>query len=376
MQRRLLFSLALLLAACGGEPRPEPPYTIVSFDALRGYADGEVAGAIPAFLKTCPLLTTTATEQTEPQDWQDPCREAETISSEVDARRWLETHFLPLRMESGKALVTGYYEPVFAASANEDLIHTAPVLTRPEDLVMVDLGAFRDTLKGERIAGRVENGRLIPYADRQALEAAPSEPSDVIAWMHPDDLFFLQIQGSGILDVDGTLKAVGYAAQNGHTYHAIGRTLVEEGHLDLEEVTMQSIRDWLNDAPAGEAQRVRQTNPSYIFFNDRGPASEDGPIGSAGVPLTESVSVAVDPLWVPLGAPVWIAGVDNGLSTSVSGLHIAQDTGGAIKGSGRADLFVGRGDAAGEFAGALKLEAEMILLLPKPAAERLVQPAS
>ncbi|MEM9837859.1 MAG: MltA domain-containing protein [Pseudomonadota bacterium] len=367
MQRPILYVTLFALAACGGESEAVAPYTPLS-DALLGDIPGtEVLDALPAFLSTCPRLLSGATEQTVPEDWADICATAEAVTSPNAASAWLKEHFAVLKMETGEALITGYFEPVFEASAEQDLIHTAPVLSRPGDLVMVDLGAFRDELKGQRIAGRVHNGRLVPYADRTAVIASMPSEDDVIAWMHPDDLFFLQIQGSGILDIDGTFQAVGYAAQNGHKYHAIGRTLVEEGYLALEEVTMQSIRDWLNDAPTEEAARVRQTNPSYVYFTDRGPANQQGPIGSAGVPLTENVSIAVDPLWVPLGAPVWITG---------QGLHIAQDTGGAIKGSGRADLFVGRGDEAGEIAGALKLETTMTLLLPRSAAARLLAQTS
>jgi len=149
-------------------------------------------------------------------------------------------------IDGGEGLVTGYYEPVFEGSQEPTEEFSAPVLGTPEDLISVDLGAFRPELRGKRIAGQVKDGRLVPYADRKAIEEAPPGSANVLGYMRPDDLFFLQIQGSGVLQLPETARRIGYASQNGHIYVAIGKTLIDEGELAREDVTMQSIRAWLD----------------------------------------------------------------------------------------------------------------------------------
>ncbi|MEM1381000.1 MAG: murein transglycosylase A [Pseudomonadota bacterium] len=376
MHQRLAILAMVLLAACTARETADTPRFILGDRALLSALSGpDILAALPAFRATCPWVTKTASPIAEPSDWSDACAAAEGIATDDEASAWLTTHFLPVQMNDGAALVTGYFEPVFDASASPSPEHSAPVLARPDDLVMVNLGAFRDDLAGKRIAGRVVNGRLVPYADRKRLEANTPDSDQVLAWMDPDDLFFLQIQGSGVLRIDDEERRIGYAAQNGHLYHAIGKTLVQEGHIPLEEITMQSIRAWLNDAPEEEAVRVRQTNPSYVFFTDRGPARDgEGPVGTTGIPLTADISVAVDPLWIPLGAPVWMQGETD--ENTLRGLYVAQDTGGAIKGADRIDLFTGRGDDAGAIAGRLKADVQVMVLLPRAAAERLTQTRS
>lgn len=364
--------LVAMLAACGGDGGR---IRAVPFAQLDGFATAEILPALPAFRRTCSRRGAPPSAIAKPADWEGACAAADAVVSEAEAKAWLAQHFTPVVIGPGTALVTGYFEPVFDASAEPNAVHSAPVLARPRDLVTVDLGAFRPELAGERIAGRVVGGRLLPYPDRAAIADSPPEDAAVMAYMHPDDLFFLQIQGSGVLRMEDGWRRVGYAAQNGHPYHAIGKTLVDDGEMQLDDVTMQSIRTWLNEASEDDAARVRHTNPSYVFFADRGSAvGGEGPIGTAGVPLTPEVSVAVDPAVIPLGAPVWIVG--DSAPLKLHGLHIAQDTGGAIRGAGRLDLFLGRGAEAGEIAGRLKLEARVAILLPNPAARRLLEASS
>ncbi|MCQ8184000.1 murein transglycosylase A [Parvularcula maris] len=366
MRRVLALTGLLIAAACSPPVEDESRYERVSLSELPGFAEAEILPAVRAFASSCRWLGRDDLPLGRAEDFAEPCAEAPSVAQEADARRFVEDHFVAVRVGDGKGLVTGYYEPVFAARAEPEGIYTAPVLAAPEDLVSVDLGSFRDDLKGRRIAGRVKGGRLVPYDDRAALEAAPPEEIEVLGYMQPDDLFFLQIQGSGVLDFAGEERRIGYAAQNGHPYKAIGKTLVEEGAMPLEEVTMQSIRAWLEAASAEDAARVRATNPSYVFFTDRGEAEDDeGPLGTAGVPLTPLASVAVDRTVTPLGTLIYIAGESEELG--FTGLAAAQDTGGAIRGENRADLFLGRGDEAGEVAGRLKLEANLYVLLPKTA---------
>jgi len=358
-------SLALvLLASCGqqADEHDAEPVTLAAWEELTGWGEATLLPAADVFLSTCPRLDTA--------DWAAACAAAADLATERDALAWAEEYFLPVRMDGAGALVTGYFEPVFAGAKEKTDIFSAPILSRPDDLVAVDLGQFREDLKGKRLAGRVVNGRLVPYADREQINDAPPANAEILGWMQPDDLFFLQIQGSGVVDLGGEERRIGYSAQNGHVYHAIGKTLVQEGHIPLKDVTMQSIRRWLAEASDADAARVRHTNPSYVFFLDRGPAlSDEGPYGTSNVPLTANVSVAVDPLAYPLGAPLWIVGSDD--VVTLRGLHIAQDTGGAIKGADRVDLFTGRGDVAGDIAGRLKLDADVVVLLPKAMALRL-----
>lgn len=357
-----LVLLASLAACVSREPEP---MVRAALSDLPGFDEAKLLPAVKTFAGSCAALGETRFGSLD--DWGPLCIEASTIADEPAARAFVETRFDAVVLDGGEGLVTGYYEPVFVGAREPGGSFTAPVLGRPPELVSVDLGSFRDDLKGRRIAGQVENGRLVPYADREAIDLTPPETAEILGYMRPDDLFFLQIQGSGVLDLGDEARRIGYAAQNGHPYKAIGKTLVEEGHMPLEEVTMQSIRTWLAEADPADAARVRASNPSYVFFTDRGPALDDeGPLGTLGIPLTRDVSVAVDRNVVPLGAPVWIAGSDDVLS--FSGLTIAQDTGGAIRGANRADLFLGRGDEAGETAGRLKLEAKIAVLIPKTAA--------
>ena len=377
--RRLFLSLliATIIAGCSS-PEPEaaaepPAFERVSLESLEGFGEGNMLPTLRAFISSCSWLTgDRALALGTPEDWRPLCAEAERLMTEREARTFFTTNFDGVRLSGGKGLMTGYFEPVYEGRKAPEAPYTAAVLAAPEDLVSVNLGAFRPDLDGRRIAGRVVGGRLLPYADRAELEQGAPEDIDVLGYMDPDDLFFLQIQGSGVLQFPDEGRRIGYAAQNGHPYKAIGKTLVEEGHMPLEAVTMQSIRQWLAEASPEDAARVRATNPSYVFFTDRGLAEGDeGPIGTTGVPLTPMHSVAVDRTQIPLGAPVFIAGEDDVLS--FRSLTIAQDTGGAIRGPARIDLFLGRGDEAGEVAGRLKLDIEATVLIPKGAV--LPQPA-
>ncbi|MEM7740869.1 MAG: MltA domain-containing protein [Pseudomonadota bacterium] len=365
--RRLTASFCLLafVLSCAERSLDPPPLAPVALSDIPGLSSAPLLPAVRSFAVTCPnLLRRGTSSRLQGLDWTTPCADAPSVTNEEEAQRFFERHFEAIAIDGGQGLVTGYYEPVFEGSPQPTNVFSAPVLTTPSDLVSVDLGAFRPELRGKRIAGQLQEGRLVPYADRKEIENNPPQSANVLGYMRPDDLFFLQIQGSGVLEMPGQARRIGYASQNGHIYVAIGKTLINEGALVREDVTMQSIRAWLDNASPSEAARVRATNPSYVFFQDRGDAAgPEGPIGSAGVPLSPRVSVAVDRTIVPLGAPVWVAGTDEAFS--FEGMTIAQDTGGAIKGAGRVDLFIGRGDAAGDVAGRLKLPARIIVLIPR-----------
>jgi membrane-bound lytic murein transglycosylase A len=400
-------------------------YRLVDFDDLEGWRRDDPTPALAAFVRSCRIFEGRAPEEpanpmeqlglADPavslggavSDWLRPCAEARALNVSAYAddaaragalRSFFEFHFRPVEIATlreplpdgrarraspridDKGTFTGYFEPVYEASRMRTARHTAPVLPRPDDLVEVDLGLFRDDLKGERIAGRVENGRLTPYADRGAIDSEGLPAAAPLAWVDPNDLFFLQIQGSGRLEfADGAVMRVGYAAQNGHPYTAIGRTMVERGIMPLEKVTMQSIRAWLDGAAPDAAQALRSENASYVFFRPLDEvAPELGPLGAQGAPLTPGRSLAVDRRYHALGAPVWvdIEPVEAAGKTPIRRLMIAQDTGGAIRGPIRGDVFWGSDDEAAEVAGAMNALGTITVLLPSRLAERLADASS
>jgi membrane-bound lytic murein transglycosylase A len=223
------------------------------------------------------------------------------------------------------------------------------------------------------VVGRVVDGRLVPFEDAGTIAAAPPTDAEVLAYLDPNDLLFLQIQGSGRLVLeDGRVVRAGYAAKNGRPYVAVGKTLVADGAMPLEEVSMQSIEAWLDAAPPEEAARVRHSNPSYVFF--RALELEDpslGPLGAQGLPLTPGRSIAVDRRYYPMGLPVWLATDGTADNPALRRLMIAQDTGGAIRGPVRGDVFYGSDEAAARLAGTMKAEGRLILLLPQGLAARV-----
>ena len=232
---------------------------------------------------------------------------------------------------------------------------------------MVQLGDFRDDLKGRRIAGRVVNGRLFPYEDRAEIEAGKLSPArqDIIAWANdPVDAFFLQIQGSGRIYLEDTMEEirVGYAAQNGHPYFAIGRALIDKGELTKETVSLQTIRAWLEANPE-RAAAIMNLNKSYVFFTK---LEGDGPLGGEGIALTPGRSLAIDHSLYPYGMPLWvdIEHPDENLP-AIRRVMMAQDTGGAIRGAVRGDVFWGHGEEAEYYAGHMKSEGQYWALLPK-----------
>jgi membrane-bound lytic murein transglycosylase A len=242
-------------------------------------------------------------------------------------------------------------------------------------MVTVPLGPFRSDLEGESIVGRVDGTRFVPYYSHQEIDqgALAERGFELLYVDDPVDAFFLHIQGSGrvFLD-DGTEIRVGYAGKNGRPYVAIGRVLADRGEIPLEQVSLQSIRAWLAANP-DRAKEVMYRNPSFIFFQQ---IEGEGPIGAQGTVLTPSRSIAVDTRLLPLGVPlfvdtVWPAGTDQGLP--MRRLMIAQDTGGAIRGPVRGDIYWGSGDIAGDFAGAMKSQGRYYLLLPVTVAERRAQ---
>ncbi len=371
----LLLFLALALAlALGGclhlSPAPPGLGEAVRWTELPGWAQGHPAEAWPALLQDCQVMP-----GRDPR-WADICADAQLLGTPDDevARAFFETRFVPhvLRNEDGgrDGMITGYYEPLLQGSRVRTPVYRYPVYARPKDLLVVDLGSLYDDLKGMRLRGRLIDGnRVVPYFSREQIEDGKGDiHAKEIAWVKdPIGLFFLHIQGSGRIQLrDGTELAVNYADQNGHPYVAIGRYLVVKGYINKEDLSMQSIRQWLQDNP-DQAEELMLTNPSYVFFTAH-PANGDGPPGSLHVPLTAERSIAVDPDYIPLGSPVWVdttLPADSGQDPpKYQRLTFAQDTGGAINGAVRADLFWGMGERAENYAGRMRQPGELYLLVP------------
>ncbi len=332
-----------------------------SFDAA------SAARALKAFRISCPSLVrrTDQSGLTRGEDWRSVCAAA-AAASDASAGNFFKEQFDIVQIGDGKAFATGYYEPEIAGSRTRRDGYAVPVYKRPPELVEIDLGQFSDSLKGKKIRGKVEGQSFVPFADRGAIEAGALAGRDLeIAWAaDAAEFFFLQVQGSGRLRLpDGSVMRIGYDGQNGRDYTGIGKLMRDRGLLDPGQASMQGIIAYLNANPA-EGAAIMRENKSWVFFRELTGA---GPLGALGLPVTPRGTVAVDPLFVPLGAPVLLS-MDR---IDANGLWIAQDTGGAIKGSNRFDTFWGAGDAARATAGGMSARGTAFVLLPKGLLARL-----
>lgn len=286
-------------------------------------------------------------------------------------RAFFEDHFIPVRRAERHhpLLLTGYFEPEYEASTHPTETFSVPLYGRPSDLILIeDLGVINPKLAGHRVGGFVEGGTLKPYATRKEIyEGALSSKNLEIAYVKDlREAYFLSIQGSGVLVYpDQSKKRVAYAGVNGRPYQSIGALLVERGLIAPHEISMQSIWAWCEDHPH-EMVSLFSENPSFVFFKFlEGTASS--PQGAISKPLVPLCSLAVDPRFYPLGMPLWAAGASNPQRSEDQhqSVMFAHDTGGAIKGPYRGDVFCGTGQRAGERAGGMQLEGELTLFLPK-----------
>jgi len=350
-----------------GKPSVPAPAQLraVAWSALPGWEADELSQAWDAFLRGCTALAARA-------PWQRVCAEGAQLkpaTNDAAVRRFFETRFTPWMIADAggteTGLVTGYYEPLLTGSRTRTSRFRYPVYGVPEDLLIVDLGDVYPELKGYRLRGRLEGRRIVPYYSRAQIDQGDAPVADkVLAWVEdPVELFFLQIQGSGRIRLpSGETLAVGYADQNGHPYRSIGRVLIDRGDLPLEQTSMQGIKAWARKNPE-RLQELLNQNASYVFFRVL-PPGLPGPIGALGVPLSGRRSIAVDPRFVPLGAPVFLATTWPNTKLPLNRLMMAQDTGGAIRGAVRADFFWGFGDDAAREAGRMKQSGRMWLLYP------------
>jgi membrane-bound lytic murein transglycosylase A len=417
MKRALLPALALALASCGGRmvpppsyrapprsgavsPEPTQParYTGAAAVASGRAFDGRIVAATPlpaapvfprtgatsavaaglvagpaivdlpltdaqaragrsAFLASCPALLRRADPSglTRAADWQGACDAARAGG---DARRFFAEWFEAAQVGDGRAFATGYYEPEIAGSRERRPGFDVPIYARPRDLIDVDLGSFSPALKGKTIRGRVQGKNLVLYYDRAAIvRGAVDQSARVLAWgADPAAVFFLQVQGSGRVRLaDGDVLRLGYDSGNGRDYTGIGSVLKNRGLIGPNQQSMQGIVAWLHANPE-QGRAIMDENKSFVFFREL-----DGPpLGAMGVAVSGGVTVAADPKFVPLGAPVFLS-ADR---ADANGLWVAQDTGGAIKGSNRFDTFWGNGAAAEATAGGMSARGTAWLLLP------------
>jgi membrane-bound lytic murein transglycosylase A len=354
----------------------QPRLESLDFETLAGWRDDDHLRALRAFEGSARAI---AVGRISPRPAQPAPPElvanaqaalCAAITAERDARRFFETRFRPFRVipEDGGGFLTGYYEPCVAASTIETEAFRWPILGRPVDLVTFDLDAAPVGFpKGVSGARRVSDGSLVPYADRAAIEAERRNP---IVWVRDAvEAFLIQVQGAAQVEFpDGRRARLAYDGRNGLPYTSIGRILIEAGEIAEDAMSLASLKTWLRRDSAQGLDLMRR-NRSFVFFervDDFDPGL--GPIAGAGIPLTPLRSIAVDRTIWAYGLPFWIDAelpwVDE-TPRPFRRLMLAQDTGSAIVGAARADLYFGSGDKAGARAGAIRHRAEFIVLLPQ-----------
>ena len=352
------------------------PLKPATWNDLPGWADDQtLTEATPALLQSCNALA-------KKPGWQDACNGIRNMSeadrkNPATLRTYYQKFYQPYQLVqndgAGNGLFTGYYEPLLQGSKEQTSKARYPVYGVPANLLTIELGDLFPELKGKRVRGRLtDDNKVIPYWTREQIEANPARMNArTLAWVDdPIELFFLQIQGSGRIQMpDGSRQRIGYADQNGQPYKSIGTVLIQRGDLSSDKASMQGIQNWARNNPA-KVQALLNENPSYVFFRNlpTDPNNPDaGPPGALGVPLTPGRSIAIDPRATPLGAPVWLDTTYPNTNQPMKRLVLAQDTGGAIKGAVRADFFWGFGPDAGKEAGRMKQSGQMWVLLPPTA---------
>ena len=350
-------------------PAPAPPtplMTPTTFDALPGWQQDDVREAWPAFIASCKAIAAKP-------DWSGVCAAAAGVDAKDAAavRGFFEAHFVPnfIRAADGAdtGLITGYYEPMLTGARKRGGAFQTPLYRVPDDLLTIELGSVYPDLKNMRLRGRLVGKKVVPYSTRAEIERADIAGKELLWVDDPVEAFFLEVQGSGRVQLKDTGETVrvAYADQNGHPYKAIGRYLVEQGEMTAKEASAQSIKAWIAAHPQ-RRQELFNVNPSYIFFKEeRLPDPSIGPKGALGVPLTPGRSVAVDPQMLPLGAPIWLSTTRAGSELPMQRLMMGQDTGGAIRGAVRADFFYGFGKQAADNAGLMKQRGQIWVLMPR-----------
>jgi len=341
-----------------------------SWEDIDGLNQDNLSLSWPAWMQSCTTLVNKPI-------WQKACSAAAQLNSRtankpnIDAvQSYFKQYFSVYKTTNidgtDNGLITGYYEPLLKGSRTKSSKYAYPLYQQPTDLITVELDSIYPELKYKRVRGRLVGSKLVPYYNRAEieLETSPIKGRELLFVDDIIDAFFLQIQGSGLVQLEnGEQVHVGYADQNGQTYNSIGRLLIERGELTAANASMQGIKNWARNN-LSKLRELLNNNPSYVFFREL-PAGLPGPLGALGVPILGERSVAVDPKFIPLGAPVFLSTTEPNSTKPLKRLMMAQDTGGAIKGGVRADFFWGAGFEAGAKAGAMKQAGKIWVLLPK-----------
>lgn len=361
-------------------PAPAPAvetravYEPALFEMLPATRDADWSAAWPAFVQTCRA-------RGQRDGWKAVCAQSAGVDGADGrgVRAFFAAHFDTYRVlaqrfdgekpveSSDAGLMTGYYEPLLNGSRQKSATFAIPLYRVPPDLLVIDLASVAPETANLRLRGKVQGRRVVPYPSRGEITGNDLLAGQELAWVDdPVEAFFLQVQGSGRLRFsDGSQVRVGYGDQNGHPYRSIGRWLVDQGELTLDQASMAGIKTWIARNPS-RAKELLDQNPSFVFFRELplgDPAA--GPVGALGVPLTPGHSVAADARYIPLGAPLVISSTDPVSNAPLLRPMFAQDTGGAIRGPLRFDFFWGFGAEAGQIAGRQKHPVSAWLLVPK-----------
>jgi membrane-bound lytic murein transglycosylase A len=356
-------------------------YVPLAWSEVAGWNNDDHLAAYKTFRASCKPIAAQHALPPDPKavgiSLRDPCRIAKglELSDEARAKAFFEAHFLPLRISrlgEGEGFVTGYYEPVLEGSRTQTDVYDVPVYRRPSNLFVRGTKQSSNGLpnKGE-VFRKIGRRKLVPYYDRAEIEdGAIAGRGLEICWLkNQTDLLFAQIQGSARIRLeDGSTIRINYDAHNGYPYMPVGRILIDRGIIPKEQMSMQKIREWMEQNPDG-AKELRRQNRSYVFFREVQLSDKDEAVGAQGVPLTPGRSIAVDKSLHVYGTPFFIEGelpIESEASkTPFRRLMIAQDTGSAIVGPARADLYFGAGAEAGKVSGRLRHNMRFVMLVPK-----------
>ena len=396
--QKLYIALFLTLTSLGistwwfwQSKQPKQPSTMfrpVTFNQLPGWKSADLKKSLMTFQTSCGAFVKQNPEQVvgtdhidlRVKDWQPACKAALNINpvTEKSAKLFFQEWFAPVEFfdkATGPGLFTGYYVPAIKGSYTKSKEFSVPLYETPDDLISADLGTFFNDLKNRKLIGRLVNKKIVPYYTREQINnGALKDKAKVLAWINsPIDRLFLEIQGSGVIELEnGESISVGYDAQNGMPYTAIAGVLIRKGVMTKHNASMQGIKNYLNKNPK-ELHEVINQNKSFVFFRKM---SQGVALGSQGVSLTPGYSLAIDRDWIPMGTPLWLNttrpdGAQPDKSKPMQRLMIAQDTGGAIRGKIRGDVFWGGGDRATLIAGHMKNSGHYWLLLPRHTISRL-----
>jgi len=368
-QRSLIIALLLCVASCQKEQKPEGIAYPLSWNRIPQWSEDNLSAGWPALLQSCVALPQRNTA------WVPICEAAAKIPARDNHaiatfyQSWFTPHEVLNDQGTDTGLITGYYSPLLKGSLKPGGSFQYPIYSKPKDLLTIDLGSVYPDLADRTLRGRLLGNRVIPYPSRAEIDGInqPLKGQEIVWVEDPVALFFLHIQGSGRIALpDGRHLSVGFAGQNGHPYVAIGKVIAQMGAMALKNINLPSIRQWLQDNPE-QLQSVLNANPSYVFFENRG-YDAGPPLGTLNTPLTGGHSIAVDRRFIPLGVPVWLQTTWPDSGAPLNRLMFAQDTGGAIRGAVRADVYWGEGNRAETLAGNMKQSGRLIVLLPKTTA--------